>query len=618
MLVRFVPEDGKGETKDYDFTTLPVTRALQEGFARAFAARTGSAAGLRAASSAERAWSHLSSFAEYLSGLMRSPQSATDLTSVQVQGWLQQRSDRVGVLKELGDLKRSLRKIPGISAEFAAEMTQSHRRPKPKPTTNIYSRDEFRRILTAARFDVRRAAARIRAGRDLLGRWRSGELDPKRDRREWRWGSLLDYVDRHIDLPRYTTGRRNPLDWVRQLGTVADHLTCLHLGTDDVAAFAVLLTGLTGENPSTIANAPAAHHRPDGYAGPIASAIVELDKPRRQSRRHMDVVLADLPDWVATPADEELLAEDGEDDLHSAFGIYLLLHDLADPARRRLDSDRLFAWWAGTGGSGVGAGLRTKLHSDIIKRWAQGRDLPADPSTTAPAPKPDEQHSVQDEDSPAQLTVTLERLRRTYLELHQKPTAHTTRTLANTYLLGERGNLTEYQQLVADVLEQEARKAHTRSALRVLSPAEVEQVRAAPDKAAEVAERHGLDSATLRRMLAGELDTVMAACGDNTNSPHSPPGIPCRASFMLCLSCPNARALPHHLPVQVAVHDAVLAKQDAMAPLRWAQRFALPHAQLADLLERAGQTAVADARRAITADQHESVERFLNRELDLS
>ncbi|MEV6230840.1 response regulator [Saccharopolyspora shandongensis] len=200
--MRFVPEDGKGETKDYDFTTLPVTRALQEGFARAFAARTGPAAGMRAASSAERAWSLLSSFAEYLSGLLRSPQSAADLSSVQVEGWLQQRSDRVGALKELGDLTRSLRKVPGISAEFAAKMTESHRRPKPKPTTTIYSRDEFRRILTAARFDVRRAAARIRAGRDLLGRWRSGELDPRCDVREWRRGSLLDYVDRHIDLPQ--------------------------------------------------------------------------------------------------------------------------------------------------------------------------------------------------------------------------------------------------------------------------------------------------------------------------------------------------------------------------------------------------------------------------------
>jgi hypothetical protein len=54
-----------------------------------------------------------------------------------------------------------------------------------------------------------------------------------------------------------------------------------------------------------------------------------------------------------------------------------------------------------------------------------------------------------------------------------------------------------------------------------------------------------------------------------------------------------------------------------MTPLRWAQRFALPHAQLADLLDRAGNGAVGDARTSITAVQYELVERFLHRELDL-
>jgi hypothetical protein len=54
-----------------------------------------------------------------------------------------------------------------------------------------------------------------------------------------------------------------------------------------------------------------------------------------------------------------------------------------------------------------------------------------------------------------------------------------------------------------------------------------------------------------------------------------------------------------------------------MTPLRWAQRFSLPHAQLADLLERTGTTAVGDARAHLTDDQRQLVERFLYRELDL-
>jgi hypothetical protein len=45
-----------------------------------------------------------------------------------------------------------------------------------------------------------------------------------------------------------------------------------------------------------------------------------------------------------------------------------------------------------------------------------------------------------------------------------------------------------------------------------------------------------MDVAALHRMLAGEMDTVMGACIDHTNSPHAAAGQPCRASFMLCLS----------------------------------------------------------------------------------
>ena len=54
-----------------------------------------------------------------------------------------------------------------------------------------------------------------------------------------------------------------------------------------------------------------------------------------------------------------------------------------------------------------------------------------------------------------------------------------------------------------------------------------------------------------------------------------------------------------------------------MTPLRWTQRFAAAHAHLADLLDRAGPVAVADARTAITESDRTLVDRFLRRELDL-
>jgi hypothetical protein len=166
LVVRFVPEDGNGETKDYDFSNLPISPALRTAVAQAFAARTKPGARLRSTSSADRASRMAVSFAAYLNTLVRPPSHPGAVTSAQVQGWLQQRSHLTRVMKELGDLKALLKKVPGITPEFAAAMHQPHTRPKDQPSTSTYSRDEFRRILSAARFDVRRAAERIRAGRE--------------------------------------------------------------------------------------------------------------------------------------------------------------------------------------------------------------------------------------------------------------------------------------------------------------------------------------------------------------------------------------------------------------------------------------------------------------------
>jgi hypothetical protein len=69
---------------------------------------------------------------------------------------------------------------------------------------------------------------------------------------------------------------------------------------------------------------------------------------------------------------------------------------------------------------------------------------------------------------------------------------------------------------------------------------------------------------------------VLAGCTGNLNSPHSRAGEPCTASFLLCLSCPNARATPAHLPVQVLTADMLTARREHMTPLDWAQRFADP------------------------------------------
>ena len=608
-VVRFVPESPAGQAREFDFTDWPVNPALRVAFAAAFAARTRPGGRVRRMGTAMNAWRTLRGFAGYLAELKSPPRTSGELTPAHLAGWFFPRRPHAGGGLQLGELKRMLCLIEGLSTEFRTALTERNPPAPAAASTASYSRGENQRILNAARQDIRGAARRIRGNRELLRRWRAGDVHDEPDQVR-RIGELLDYVDRYTDVPRYGTGKQ-PLAWVARLGTVEQHATALHLSGVEAAAFAVLLVGLTGQNRDAIIAAPAAHHRPDGHTGAAGAVIVALDKPRRGGRRHMDVPLTSLPRWATAAEPDRPVAEsmvaDARLDLRSPFGVYTLLHELAGPARQILGSDRLFAWYCPTGGGPgrAGRGLRTTIDSCLVRAWARRHDLPAEVDAETAADTPT---------GTGQLPVTLSRLRLTYAELAQRPVAHTDATLANEYLARNRGNLAEYQQVVGAALAEQAGKAAARARIGTLSEQDIADAREHPD---QVADRHGMDPATLRRMLSGELDTVMGACIDHTNSPHTAAGQPCRASFMLCLSCPCARAMPTHLPAQVRVHDELERRKAAVTPLRWAQRFALPHAQLADLLGRAGAAAVTDARAALTVREQALVDRFLDRDLDL-
>jgi hypothetical protein len=593
LIVRYVPENPQEEPREFDLTSWKVSPALREAFAAAFSERTRPGGRVRTVQSADKTWRILRTFSNYLAGLVSPPTSPAELTRAHLDGWYLVRRDHVGVNLQLSELKQVLRKLNGLSVAFLDAINERNPTKNKTATKNSYSRAENQRIIRVARADVRSAATRIRAGRELLRRWRAGELEAEPEDVR-RLGQLLDYVDTHSDVPR-TPRQKVPVVWAQRLGNTADHLGRLHLSATDVAAFAVLLVGLTGQNTSTIFRAPAHHHRTDGYSGEIPTAMVRLDKPRRGARRHMDAPLTGVPTWAeeGMPAGGEAEADPNKLDLRSPFGVYQLLHELSVPGRRMLGTDRLFVWWGQSGGKGTGRGLRIR-YDGLVQAWSAQKAIPAD--------VPGEQ-----------LVVTLQRLRLTFNEFQQRPVAHTDKTLANEYLARNRGNLVEYQHVVAAALAEQVSKADTRARMRTLSAQDVAE---AQEDLHAVAARHGMDAVTLGRMLTGELNTVMGACVDHTNSPHADAGEPCRASFMLCLSCPCARATPAHLPVQVLVYDELQKRKSAVTPLRWAQRFALAHNQLGDLLDRAGETAVVDARTAATPAQRQLAQRFLNRELD--
>ena len=601
-VVRRYPEPGRW-LRDFDFSVLPASEALQRVLAAAFARRTAPGHGLTSLSSIQNHYSALRLFTEYLTTLSSRPADVADLVAEHIDGFLASRrvvsSARLNT--EMLCIKTVLLQVDSLDPYFVAKL----REPTPPniragPATQSYSRAEFRRIAAAARADLRAAAKRIRDNRILLARYRAGQLaDPTR-RLE-----LLDFVDRHADAPR--SARRDSRSgtsmiekWVSTggFGRSWEIVGWAHLTGVEVTAGAVLLAILTGQNPAVIFSCPAAHHRADGRSQAPGTAILDTHKPRRGRRAYMNLVLTGIPDWISIPQDSQ--QRSSRDELHTPFGLYQLLLELTARSRALIDSDLLLIGYQKSGGRhhSTGRGLRGQPRYGWLPQWSERHSLPADRVGDGP---------------PSTLTVTLERIRLTYLELHQKPVAHTEQTLVNDYLGRNRGNIVEYRRVVADALAEEVAKARARGMMPRLTAADVARAGTCGDA---VAAEQGLEPVTLKRLVDGELDTVMNACVDNVNSPHAPAGEPCRASFMQCLDCPCARALPRHVPIQVLVLDQLSDRKAAMTPLAWTQRFALPHTQLTDLLSQHDADDLAAARVAITDADRDTVDQFLNRHLD--
>ncbi|MFI5942888.1 hypothetical protein ACIBCB_21890 [Streptomyces uncialis] len=606
QIVRCYSQDGENRV-DLDVSALALPEALHGSLTAALVLRTTPGKGLTAVESVKKAYRALVNFTRYLTGLEVVPQSASELTKEHFDGFYKHRRDK-GIKRasnELADLRLVLIRAKGLNDGLAGRLAGAlPARPEGEPA-HSYSRHELKRIAQAARTTLRTAAKRIRSNRELLEQFRAGEIDVSRDTDLRRRLQILEHLDRFGDVPRRmrnTAGKyqNSPEPWVTTRGKVKEIVGWLYLTPEEIAAAAVLFGVMTGQNPEPIVKMTAAHHRADGGVG-LGTAIVSLRKPRRQSRAYMDLALSEVPDWISIPDQPDQMST--RDILHTPFGLYVLVHELTVRARQLAGSNRLLVTYMTSGGGPgdpKGRGWRPmRTDGALISKLGRDWNLPSDERDKKGDPLP-------------MRPLRLETLRMTYIELHQKPVAHTWQT-ATRYLVRNRGNIKEYRTVVAQALTAEVAKARARSKITAMT---AEQVAHAQEHVEEAAAEMGLEPAVLKRMIAGELDTVLGACTDNTGGPHNP-GEPCRASFLLCLDCECARALPRHLAVQVVVHDRLTERREQMDRLQWAERFAGPHAQLADLLDQADETAVEDARKAAGPDENKLADRLLNRELDL-
>ncbi|MCC3773804.1 hypothetical protein [Streptomyces sp. UNOB3_S3] len=551
-------------------------------------------------------------FATFLSKQSDVPQRPEEISSAHVAAFKLSLSPG-SQLPSAWRLRTLMRDAPCLPAATRAAILHGRLPERETDAVLAYSEDERQQILTAVRHDVRSARDRIRASRDLLDCYRRGETEAD----EERLGGALDVIDRTGDVPRDGAGR--PFKWMRRYGGTGALVTGLCLTRLEAAAFSLLLVDMTGENFGTVGTWPAAHFRPDGgVAGAPALALVEGTKPRRgPDREYMVTPVEDLPESLAG------LFVDGDDSevrlFRSPLRVYLLLLELTELSRRHGGHDLAFGYvrttklnhgrWAG--------GIASSHTTD----WAAGNGFPLLPrrgaTTTGDVEEAPDDDSPEPDDQVTGLpSVDVLRLRQTALERIRRPVAHSRQTLNDRYLKRSPAVRREGREIVRTALEEQVAKARGRQQVPVFSAAFAAMAEEDPQRAAA---EMGVGPDVLKRILAGQEDTVLASCADHRDGPDTPPGEPCTASFLACLSCRNARALPHHLPVQVYVHDQLAQLRTHIDPDVWAFRYGDAFARLTHLIGPPHYTAAdrEQARTQLTEQDRHLADDLLEGRLDL-
>ncbi|WP_235564488.1 hypothetical protein [Arthrobacter sp. Soil762] len=456
-------------------------------------------------------------------------------------------------------LRVVLRANPDLPMPFRNALFTPLTNPAPSTTAASYSPAEFRAIQRAARSGVRAMVARIRAGEEELKAWRreqeQGFTDSTPQRGEQSRGSVLNHIALVGDIPR------SPSSSPRGKGPAKDAWNLFYAlfpALSDMAALVVLFQCLTGENLTTICNLTARYSRADASLdGETPVLITRGSKARRgPNKAEMDLAFTAIPEWI------QASEGNGEsDDYASAFGLYMIAEKLCRRAREFASSNALLVGHSPhrLDTSVNGTGFRPVPHN-CMARWEGWTDSDGNPQL-----------------------VDSRRLRRTFLELHQRPVAQTTDTLANTYLLRDPGSLAANQEVVQHVLEGEVERIQTETVAAVLTKHDIAQAVADVEG---VAKRFGITGEKLQSILEGRLDTVATACVDNEHGLVTEPGQPCTASLLLCLGCPNARSEPRHIPIQALMRQQIERRREELTPDRWKQLYGTATEQLDDLLKQ--------------------------------
>lgn len=573
LIVTFVSEDGT-QSKDFDFGSLPGNDGIRHDFAAAFEDATGVLGVSKRLRGAGALWQSARHACCWL---------AENRTGLQGLAGLSASDARLLALScrvpsgpgPLHDLKTLLRCSPVVSDEARQAFTRV-RHPKTNTARQPYSAEEMRRINVVARGMVRRARTRLKTHWKMVDDYRAGRFDhlPRADPRR-SLAEVLDHCAREGDFPRTASGARAYV--TRRVAAAAGgcHLQLfLHLSPGEAGASGVLLAGLTGLNLSTLDSLPAPHRHASSPDEP-GIVFVSANKPRRGKRSAMTVPVTALRPELRPLGGQNRRAAVLNTSLTTAYGVFMVLLELTEPARALTGSQHAFVYFSaqpdnaerklfGYGISSTASGVNAR------RRWLA-------PWLTGGA-----------EHDELLLGISMDRLRKTYLEQVRKPISHTPATLAR-YLSRMDSVRHEGFQIVAEALDDQVARALARRSMTVQ-----------PDTDDD----------------GSGQDAVLGACADFDHSPVD--GKRCRQSFMACLDCSNARAFPRHLPVQLVVADRLRGLRQEMPIERWIADHAGPLAQLDGIFAEYEQAQLSAARDDITAADHQTVNLLLTGNLEAS
>ena len=568
LTVRAVGEGGI-DNGTYRFDDLgeptPLLRSLVAGFAVA----TAPGGRWRRRDSVRTGSDVLRRLYRYLRGRARPVERVEDITPVIWAAWrsdMRLRSRWPGLINSSRAL---LHDVEGIPDDTLVEMRRRHRKPKDR-LSGAYAPDEFAAIQRAAWATVDAATERIRGARNELAAFRDAlasglPVDGVLARR----GVFLDHLARTGEPPEdrpSAVGLSGARSW-----------HALFLTLDEVFALRVLFASVHGYNAATIDTQTATHRRPDGDSGGHEISTVDIEKARRAgpSRHGTENLVARAP--------------------RSPGGLYRLAVALTEPARVALaalghPTDRLLIGRSHRIAQGL---VLDPQFGAVSRHWAGEAGL-LDPSG-------------------AVLRVSLQRLRLTEQVVHDKPQGHTQRVHDEIYVLREPRARRAAIPVILAGLGDAVDHARATVAMRRWSTADVDAARMNPESAAQSL---GVPTEKVLRLVSGALDTALGGCLDFEHSPMSGGGS-CRASFLLCLACPNAIATPRHLPRLVCLRDALVNVASAVTPKVWTTDYADHFARLDDLLSgHSTPEELAAAAARVTAADRDLVTSLLRRDLD--